>query len=488
MFPDAYWNDKADQITIQKPNLNYYTKVVTNIENVNPEALINDNNATLRITPEAVLDAIDRTNGIINLPNDIYEVSTEFNRNGKNYETTLSIDVSTLDPEAPAEVPQLNPATTNIVANGVYEVADTDNNPEDMEITQVSNNRSLNITKIDSSEKAEEAGSLIKEKVRGVNIGRFTVDVPQPKIQNSKTVTIDHNYDSIPYSLIPDGDNEAIRQANIIVNVPQNANIQDSKTVSIDQNYDIVPYSVNPDSGYDAFRHLNVFVDVPEVKLDEIVERTITSNGNYIIRPTPATPQNPEASQGIKGADIRVNVELNNNLYYDFNPIFTSNGTHDITPPAGYDGFGSVAVTVNVPPLTVSQISFHGNVFNIDETEWTRVGNGADIMTTKDKQCICAFTYDMLDTWTFEFYYAKVRNTTNPAYHVGKEDKLTVYKVFDCDENTTAYPSKVYLRDQNAIPLLNYDIEQIYNPTTSYKIVNTSSICRAIKVPFERQH
>lgn len=48
----------------------------------------------------------------------------------------------------------------------------------------------------------------------------FYVDVPQEKVQNSKSVTITKNYKVTPYNLIPDSGYDCLRQANIFVDVP----------------------------------------------------------------------------------------------------------------------------------------------------------------------------------------------------------------------------------------------------------------------------
>lgn len=92
---------------------------------------------------------------------------TNFNRLNKNYETSIKIDVNSLTGNF--EIPNLNPQTTNITENGTYEIADTDNNPQDMEIERVDNNRVLNLNKVKDGESLRDGS---------ISLGRFNVNVP----------------------------------------------------------------------------------------------------------------------------------------------------------------------------------------------------------------------------------------------------------------------------------------------------------------------
>ncbi|MBR0343619.1 MAG: hypothetical protein IJH64_15460 [Oscillospiraceae bacterium] len=89
----------------------------------------------------------------------------------------------------------------------------------------------------------------------------------------------------------------------------------------------------------------------------------ITTNGLYEYDP-------PAGYDGFSSATINVNVTTTPNLTPGSATI-TSNGTTEIDPPAGYDGFSSFTITTNV---SLSDIDYDFiRVYTIYDNTWTTI-------------------------------------------------------------------------------------------------------------------
>lgn len=100
--------------------------------------------------------------------------------------------------DIPLSLPQLDPSTTLITSNGTYDIKDSDNDPDDLEIEE----QLTRIVKRDSNENNE------------INIGSFTVNVP-PTPTQSKSVSYNSNGS---YTIVPDSGYN-LSSVNVDVNV-----------------------------------------------------------------------------------------------------------------------------------------------------------------------------------------------------------------------------------------------------------------------------
>lgn len=103
--------------------------------------------------------------------------------------------------DIPLSLPQLDPSTTLITLNGIYDIKDSDNDPDDLEIEK----QLTRIVKRDSNEND------------GINLGSFTVNVP-PTPTQSKSVSYSSNGS---YTIVPDSGYN-LSQVNVEVDVTGN--------------------------------------------------------------------------------------------------------------------------------------------------------------------------------------------------------------------------------------------------------------------------
>lgn len=311
LYPSNYWNDKTGQITVSNPNIPYYTNIIENFQNINVEELLTPNTASL-VIDNSVLEIVNSSQstygGKIILPDSTLNVLTQLNMNGKNYANEIEIDVSDLN-----VLPVLNDNIQPITSNGVYEIADTDNNPEDLEIEKVDNRRSitkLNLIKKNDLDLDRDIIMTTKDDAKPIQIGQFTVDV-KPNLQGVRVV---HNEE--------------------IVNRDR-------------------PLPITPSSGYDGLS----MVQVDQIKLVPGTTNslgpidTITTNGTHII----SRPVGSGALGFLGDVKVEVNVEGENiPTLESVNYTSNVNGVVTIEPPQGSDGISSVLLTTAVQPKLTS--------------------------------------------------------------------------------------------------------------------------------------
>ena len=451
LYPNSYWDNKQNQVSVEKPNLQYFTGIVNNFNNIDTTE-ITPNGATLSISPEAVDLAKNEHDGIIVLPSTDFNELCEFEvDNNKNYATSVYVDVNDISPDQvstnPAvvnltdemvniakntantdgiitfgdggefdqlgdftkvndnynymttldinvrnlttEVPSLNANIPPIMSNGVYEIADVDQNPDDLEIepvnthnTNINNNKKeLTLKKVNEKEMRDRAP---------INIGTFTVNVPSD-VNNVEDVLIEgtgryyidtYNYENNteysgfgsvnvklniaepePQEMTTSSENDYKQSTNITkcivdksVEVPAGFEAQGDVTVStkllkdytINNNgeYDILNKRGQLDSDVIGFK--KVTVNVP----NETVDRTITENGRYMI-----SEYNSENNTNYVGfRNVIVEVPEQSNIRVEESKQFHTsvNGVFDIIPSENYDAIETVYCDVSVPTKIVS--------------------------------------------------------------------------------------------------------------------------------------
>lgn len=456
---------------MQDQNSNSYD-IYINIPNGGES--ITPNTATLTID-DSVLNVIRNNplyNGILTLPDRDLNTLTLFNTNGKNYATALEIDLSNVtlpnlkkgiiinqqgewnvvnndgnnddiefekdntptpqlllrkkDPllrDDPMEddsetilgsfivnipAPKINSPTTN---NGFYKFnnnwnALTEGSSEDHDLIIQVPNTTETLT-------ATQNNHTYTPTQGNVGFSSVTVEVPQPSVESTKTVTITENKTT---TITPSSGYDSIGQLEIITNIPSDVNNQTLATItsngtytpdadysgfnsftvnvpqpSIQQNKSITLNSnstvtINPDNNYDALGQITITTEVPTT--DTVINNQnvnsnnlITSNGFYAPDSqhtgfnafTVAVPLQKDKNINVNGKQGQTIVWTPDAGYAGFEkttirvipPAFqtktiTSNGTY--YPDSNYDGFSSV--TVNVPSsgrLKVKYINFEGD-------------------------------------------------------------------------------------------------------------------------------
>lgn len=479
---------------IQDQNTNNYD---LNIK-IKPES----NTATLTID-DTVLNIIRNNplyHGILTLPDRDLNAVTLFNTNGKDYATALEIDLSNVtlpnmksgtvitknaiydvvnndgnnddiefeeqntptptphlllkkrdpllrdDPmEDDSEVnlgsftvnvppPKINSPTTN---NGFYKFNDnwnalTEGSSEDHDIIIQVPNTTETLT-------ATQNNHTYTPSQGNVGFSSVTVEVPQPSVESTKTVTITENktititpssnYDSIgQLEIITNIPSDVINQTlatitsngtytpgvnysgfnSFTVNVPQ-PSIQSNKQITLTNNNSTV--TIRPDNNYDALDEITITTNVPTT--DTTINNQnvnsnnlITSNGFYAPDNqhtgfnafTVAVPIQDNKTVNVNGAVGQTfsifpdagYEGLKKTTFHVIAPAYqsktiTSNGTY--TPDANYDGFSSVTVNVSSSstPKQISTLKLGSDGESVNTSSFTSVSsNGTFTVTPGD--------------------------------------------------------------------------------------------------------
>ena len=245
-------------------------------------------------------------------------------RNGTHL---MSYAGQNVDPESPAvwvlpgvidvnvPIPQMNPNENVIRNNGVFNLVDNDNNPDDIEIEQEINPNIQN------------RSTLIK---KGKTVKSFKLEKQEENEENDSS----------------DGNNKTrstnISLGQIVVNVPTNLSIQNEKSFTLN---DSGTFTVKPDQGYDGIGEVIVnnnaldsnktfqlkkenanetFTDpnTGQVLLEHIIN---PSSGNYAMKTVSVSTQT-------QNKEVFINSE----------------GTITIEPDQGYLGLNQVTINTTV--------------------------------------------------------------------------------------------------------------------------------------------
>ena len=130
------------------------------------------------------------------------------------------------------------------------------------------------------------------------------VDVPQPVIQNLKTVTITSNTTT---SITPDEGYDGIRAVSVTTNVPSNNETWTNKRLQTNNTYTISNL-MNDNTKDGVSKESTIVVDVPQLDVTQISNYLITSNGTQSV-PIPS---------GYDAVDyISLNVAVNSKIEFD---------------------------------------------------------------------------------------------------------------------------------------------------------------------------
>ena len=214
----------------------------------------------------------------------------------------------------------------NITANGSYMPDNGYNGIKEV----IVNVPQTTLEELSKNITANGTNTYTSEEGKGFNKVTITTNVPQPKIEPEKTVTIEEN-DTDTY-VTPSEGYDALQSVKVTTSIPLQ---DDLSTDVIDTNG---TYEYFPDEGYTAAKRFEVTVDVPNTTQEK--EVTYTENGTYEVLPD---------SGNVGMHKVAINVDVNpEQETLDSNIV--SNGTYNYTPTSyGYD---KANITVNVPNQT----------------------------------------------------------------------------------------------------------------------------------------
>ena len=120
----------------------------------------------------AAQDSLD-DDGIIHIPENVWDhIVQEVQHPEQSFYNELYINVQDLT----TTLPQMNPLYNTITQNGVYNLVDTDNNPDDIEIESTTTNN--NQRKIVKLEKTRDGDNDVEEDDNRLSLGQIIVNVP----------------------------------------------------------------------------------------------------------------------------------------------------------------------------------------------------------------------------------------------------------------------------------------------------------------------
>jgi hypothetical protein len=227
----------------------------------------------------------------------------------------------------------------NITANGSYMPDNGYNGIREV----IVNVPQTTLEELSKNITANGTNTYTSEEGKGFNKVTITTNVPQPKIEPEKTVTIEENYTDT--YVTPSEGYDALQSVKVSTSIPLQ---DDLSTDVIDTNG---TYEYFPDEGYTAAKRFEVTVDVPNTTQEK--EITYAENGTYEVLPD---------SGNVGMHKVAINVDVNpEQETLDSNIV--SNGTYNYTPTSyGYD---KANITVNVPQTEIttlsSTITWNGN-------------------------------------------------------------------------------------------------------------------------------
>lgn len=258
-------------------------------------------------------------------------------------------------------------------------------------------------------------------------------------------------------------------------------NIQNNKTVTLTKNYPIVPTQITPDSGYDAMRNVNVIVDVPQQDVQDTIVESIERNGIYNFRPS-------QDYAGLRGLDLTVNVPNTNQEILQ--KTYTTNGYYEIRPSEEYAGFKGINLRVDTK-INLKGFRFNERNYNINGNYWVRFHDTTYYFTIDAGTILLVYTYENQLGWCFKFYYMAQNDEDFTAQKekikivsTGKTTYVVRYSIqnfddFDIEQKTCF----VTLRDELGYSIISSELKRVekiiedcvfYTNDTSEHIFNTN--------------
>lgn len=327
--------------------MNYYTGIINNFNNIDPEGMLQTNSITISVNNDAVNYAKGNTQGIIEIPNRIWSSiisnvtfpdKSFFNRlfinvSGVVNEQTLNVQDKTID----ITTNGTRTVTPDVGYQGLGEVTINTNVPSGVN----NQNKSLVIR--------SNGDSVISPDIGYSGIGNLdlTVEVPSDINNENKTLVVNSNGSRI---VRPDSGYSGIGELSLTVNVPSDINNQ-NKTITVTNNgYTTVEY----DQGYSGLNRVDINVNVPQPVIQE-------NDIRYIIPSNEARQIIVEPNEGYDALQ-RVTLNVSSATLAENQIILNieSNGLYSLPSVAGSNVLGfadSCKVNVNVETLTKDFIS-----------------------------------------------------------------------------------------------------------------------------------
>lgn len=301
--------------------------------------MLQTNSITISVNNDAVNYAKGNTQGIIEIPNRIWNSIISnitfpdrsfFNRlfinvSGVVNEQTLNVQDKTID----ITTNGTRTVTPDVGYQGLGEVTINTNVPSGVN----NQNKTLVITSNGSQTVSPDVG------YSGIGNLDLTVDVPVPSLQLFKTVTISENKLTV---IEPDSGYSGIRQVQVTTNIPEKR--LKEETIEINTNSYQEFY---PGEGYDGFSVITVETNVPQPSIQD--NQILFVEAGKVARQVIVEPS--------EGFDALEKVTLNvgrPSLARDQNILnITTNGTYNLpsleNEPIVLGFADSCTVTVNVP-------------------------------------------------------------------------------------------------------------------------------------------
>lgn len=300
---------------------------------------IEENAATLTVD-DTVVDYVQKNKqGYLDLPNAdvVLQELTQFDTNGESYATRLSIDLSQVTPQLPLQPGQ------RLTENAQYQIYDYQKD-DDQDIRKIQT-RELRLR--ETTRENDEQNEPDDPSYR--NLGTFTVDVPVPEIEATKTVDIDH--EGI-IEITPSQGKDAMAKVVADVHVPHSEPYLYEGDFNVTSEYDGYYVRTLMERQQIEAQGLGpeCVLRVEGLKVDDGKQVDIMSTTDTIIRPS-------------SGYDVMSQVTVRPVLE---TKTITANGTY--TPSSGYCGIGNIKVQVNssYDRPTITKL----NSYNVDDFQY----------------------------------------------------------------------------------------------------------------------
>ena len=389
LYPSDYWNDKIAQISIQKPNLNYFTGVINNFNNIDPEGMLETNSITINVDNDVVNYAKGNTQGVIEIPNRIWNtIISNVTFPGKSFFNRLFINVSDVVNE---EAINVQDKTIDITTNGTRTVT-------------------------------PDVG------YQGLGEVTINTNVPSGVNNQNKSLVIRSNGNSV---ISPDVGYSGIGNLNLTVEVPSDINNQ-NKTLVVTSNGS---QTVRPDLGYSGIGELSLSVNVPEKRLKE---ETITINGNGYQEVYPG-----EGYDGFSSINIETNVPQPS-IQQVKRHILTSVNTIDrVLPDEGYNAMKEVDVSVDVSDL-LSELSLNITSSDLVDGRITLFGNVMQPSIGWSSYNINVNVSDLLELTKDFIYKVRVYYQNSPVSQTERIHEDVLLSAFTVNNGSTFNVSQGY--------------------------------------------
>lgn len=301
--------------------MNYYTGIINNFNNIDPEGMLQTNGITISVNNDAVNYAKGNTEGIIEIPNRIWSSLISnvtfpdrsfFNRlfinvSGVVNEQTLNVQDKIID----ITTNGTRTVTPDVGYQGLGEVTINTNVPSGV------NNQNKTVTIRSNGNSAVEYDSGYS----GLGKVDIIVDVPSDINNQNKSLVVNSNGSQ---NVLPDQGYSGIGELSLSVNVPQ-PSIQDNKILFVEAGKEARQVIVEPDSGYDALDKVTLNVASPTLARDQNI-LNITSNGTYNL---------PSLGDSVvlgfaDSCTVKVNVDIIKIRYISLSSSATASGKVDL--------------------------------------------------------------------------------------------------------------------------------------------------------------